>query len=105
VYRVFKEYLANRVLGVRIDSGDLAFLSRKARQMLDQEKLDYVKIVASNDLDEYVISDILNQGGKIDIWGVGTNLVADKRNKGRLRETAVLQLLICASYVNFLHPV
>jgi nicotinate phosphoribosyltransferase len=43
--------------------------------MLDQESLPHVKIVASNELDEYVISDIVAQGGKIDIWGVGTNLV------------------------------
>ena len=43
--------------------------------MLDQEGLPYVKIVASNELDEYIISDILAQGGKVDIWGVGTNLV------------------------------
>ena len=43
--------------------------------MLDKEGLAYVKIVASNELDEYVISDILTQGGRIDIWGVGTNLV------------------------------
>jgi nicotinate phosphoribosyltransferase len=65
----------HRLAGIRIDSGDLAFLSRKARQILDHEGLGYVKIVASNELDEYIISDILAQGGKIDIWGVGTNLV------------------------------
>jgi nicotinate phosphoribosyltransferase len=76
------EQKGHRLGGVRIDSGDLAFLSRKAREMLDQEKLDYVKIVASNDLDEYVISDILNQGGKIDIWGVGTNLVTGSGDGG-----------------------
>jgi nicotinate phosphoribosyltransferase len=76
------ERKGHRLGGVRIDSGDLAFLSRKIRQMLDQEKLDYVKIVASNDLDEYLISDILNQGGKIDIWGVGTNLVTGSGDGG-----------------------
>ena len=65
----------HRLAGIRIDSGDLAFLSRRARQMLDQENLPYVKIVASNELDEYIISDILAQGGKVDVWGVGTNLV------------------------------
>ena len=42
--------------------------------MLDEENLPYVKIVASNELDEYIISDIIAQGGKVDIWGVGTNL-------------------------------
>ena len=76
------EERGHRLTGIRIDSGDLAFLSRRARQMLDQEGLDYVKIVASNELDEYVISDILTQGGKIDIWGVGTNLVTGSGDGG-----------------------
>jgi nicotinate phosphoribosyltransferase len=69
------ESSGHRLVGIRIDSGDLAFLSRRVRQMFDQENLSYVKIVASNELDEYIISDILAQGGKVDIWGVGTNLV------------------------------
>ena len=75
--RVAKELerRGHRLAGVRIDSGDLAFLSRRARQLFDQENLPYVKIVASNELDEYIISDIIAQGGKVDIWGVGTNLV------------------------------
>jgi nicotinate phosphoribosyltransferase len=72
----------HRLAGIRIDSGDLAFLSRKARQMLDREGLTYVKIVASNELDEYVIADIIAQGGKIDIWGVGTNLVTGSGDGG-----------------------
>ncbi|MDR0842096.1 MAG: nicotinate phosphoribosyltransferase, partial [Acidobacteriota bacterium] len=65
----------HRLAGIRIDSGDLAFLSKKAREALDEAGLDYVKIVASNELDEYIIADILAQGGKIDIWGVGTRMV------------------------------
>jgi nicotinate phosphoribosyltransferase len=69
------ERAGHRLAGVRIDSGDLAFLSQKARGMLDQAGLDYVRIVASNELDEFLIADILAQGGKIDIWGVGTRLV------------------------------
>jgi nicotinate phosphoribosyltransferase len=75
--RVAKELecQGHRLVGVRIDSGDLAFLSQRARQMFDQENLPYVKIVASNELDEFIISDIVAQGGKVDIWGVGTNLV------------------------------
>jgi nicotinate phosphoribosyltransferase len=75
--QVAKELLHNghRLAGIRIDSGDLAFLSQKARQMLGQENLSFVKIVASNELDEYIISDIIAQGGCVDIWGVGTNLV------------------------------
>ena len=69
------EQRGHRLSGIRIDSGDLAFLSQSARELLDREGLSYVKIVASNELDEYLIADILAQGGKIDIWGVGTNLV------------------------------
>jgi nicotinate phosphoribosyltransferase len=72
----------HRLTGIRIDSGDLAFLSQRARQVLDQEGLPYVKIVASNELDEYIIADILAQGGKIDIWGVGTNLVTGSGEGG-----------------------
>jgi len=64
-----------RLRGIRLDSGDLAFLSKRAREMLDQAGLHYVRIVASNELDEFVIAEILAQGGKIDIWGVGTKLV------------------------------
>jgi nicotinate phosphoribosyltransferase len=69
------EQLGHRLSGIRIDSGDLAFLSQRARQMLDQEHLPYVKIIASNELDEFIISEILAEGGRIDIWGIGTNLV------------------------------
>lgn len=76
------EHRGHRLQGIRIDSGDLAFLTRKARQMLDEASLGYVKIVASNELDEYIISDILAQGGMIDIWGVGTNLVTGSGEGG-----------------------
>ncbi len=69
------EQEGHRLHGVRLDSGDLAFLSSRARAMLDQAGLGYVKIVASNELDEYVMTDILAQGGRIDVWGVGTKLV------------------------------
>jgi nicotinate phosphoribosyltransferase len=65
----------HRLSGIRIDSGDLAFLSKQSRLMFDQQNLYYVKIIASNELDEYIIFDILAQGGKVDVWGVGTNLV------------------------------
>lgn len=75
--RVAKELQqqGHRLAGVRIDSGDLAVLSGEARRMLDLESLEYVKIVVSNDLDEFAIADILARGGRVDIWGVGTNLV------------------------------
>ena len=72
----------HRLAGIRIDSGDLTFLSQQARRMLDREGLAYVKIVASSELDEYLISDILSQGGRIDLWGVGTHLVAGTGDGG-----------------------
>lgn len=61
--------------GIRLDSGDLAYLSREARRMLDEAGLPEVKIVASNDLDEYTIQSLLSQGARIDTWGVGTKLI------------------------------
>ena len=67
-----------RLLGIRLDSGDLSYLAKKARQMLDSAELEYVKIVASNQLDEFVIKSLKEQGAPIDIYGVGTNLVTGK---------------------------
>ncbi|QVY64733.1 nicotinate phosphoribosyltransferase [Polaribacter sp. Q13] len=69
------EARGEKLLGVRLDSGDLAYLSKKTREILDEADLDYVKIVASNQLDEYVIKSLKEQGAPIDIFGVGTNLV------------------------------
>ncbi len=63
------------LLGIRLDSGDLAYLSIKARNMLDAEGFQNATIVASNELDETLISELKNQGAKISVWGVGTNLV------------------------------
>lgn len=60
--------------GIRIDSGDLAYLSREARRMLDEAGFPDALIVASNELDEYVIESIRNEGGRIDVYGVGTKL-------------------------------
>jgi len=59
---------------IRLDSGDLAYLSIEARRLLDAAGLTDTKIVASNDLDEYTISSLREQGARIDIWGVGTRL-------------------------------
>lgn len=64
-----------RLSGIRLDSGDLAYLSKKARMMLDDSNLPYVKIVASNQLDEYVIRSLIEQEAPIDAFGVGTRLV------------------------------
>lgn len=66
----------HRLWAIRLDSGDLAYLSKHARQMLDEAGLSYVKITVSNQLDEYVIRSLLeDQGAPIDIFGVGTRLV------------------------------
>jgi nicotinate phosphoribosyltransferase len=61
--------------GIRLDSGDLARLSITARRLLDEAGFPDAKIVASNDLDEYIINSLREQGARIDIWGVGTKLV------------------------------
>lgn len=62
-------------LGIRIDSGDLEYISKEARKMLDKAGYPNVKITASNDLDENAISSLKSQGAKIDVWGVGTRLI------------------------------
>jgi nicotinate phosphoribosyltransferase len=69
------ESRGKRMNAIRLDSGDLAYLSKQARQMLDDAGLSDVKIVASNDLDENIIFNLKAQGARIDIWGVGTNLI------------------------------
>ena len=65
-------------LGVRLDSGDLARLSIEVRKILDGEGFPDAKIMASNELDEYLIRDLKQQGAQITLWGVGTNLVTGK---------------------------
>jgi nicotinate phosphoribosyltransferase len=64
-----------KLLGIRLDSGDLAYLSIEARKILDAAGLTDASIVASNDLDEHIIADLKRQGAKIDTWGVGTKLI------------------------------
>lgn len=76
--KVFDEVLApmgKRPKGIRIDSGDIAYLSRKARKMLDDAGYPDCSIVASNSLDEYIIRDMLLQGAKVDSFGVGERLI------------------------------
>ncbi len=63
------------LFGIRLDSGDLSYLSQKTRKLLDEADLTSVKIAVSNQLDEYVIRSLIHQGAPIDIFGVGTNLV------------------------------
>jgi nicotinate phosphoribosyltransferase len=64
-----------RLLGIRLDSGDLAWLSNEARKLLDQHGFQDTAVVASNDLDEHLIDSLRHQGAAISTWGVGTKLV------------------------------
>ena len=79
--KVFDEVLkpmGKRPKGIRIDSGDIAYLSKKARKMLDDAGFQDAVIAASNDLDEFLIHDLKMQGAAISSWGVGTNLITSK---------------------------
>lgn len=78
--RIFKEILEPRGLsgGVRIDSGDLAYLSKEIRKILDENGFKDAKIVASNSLDEFKIISLLNQGAEIDSFGIGERLITSK---------------------------
>lgn len=79
--KVFKEYLipnGHKPAGVRIDSGDITYLTKKVRTILDREGLSDVKIVVSNSLDEYIIRDLLVQGACVDSFGVGERLITSK---------------------------
>lgn len=62
-------------IGIRLDSGDIAFLSKEARRMLDEAGFPNAKIVVSNDLDEYTILNLKAQGARVDMWGIGTKLI------------------------------
>jgi nicotinate phosphoribosyltransferase len=72
------ESTGHTLAAVRLDSGDLVNLSQKVRKILDEEGLNYVKIVASNDLNEYKIAELIQKGAKIDAYGVGTELITAK---------------------------
>ncbi len=79
--RAAREVLApmgKRLKGVRLDSGDLAYLSKRVRKMLDEAGLTDCKVIVSNSLDEYTIASILRQGGCIDAFGVGERLITAK---------------------------
>lgn len=79
--RIFREEIVPRGLrpqGIRIDSGDIAYLSKEARRMLDEAGFSDCKIIASNSLDEYIIQDLLRQGAKVDAFGVGERLITSK---------------------------
>ena len=79
--RAFQEVLLPQGItdfAIRLDSGDISYLSKKARKMLDDAGLTECKIVASNSLDEHLIRDLLMQGAKIDSFGVGEQLITSK---------------------------
>lgn len=79
--KAFQEELVPRGYrpsGIRIDSGDITYLSKEARRMLDDAGFTDCKIVASNSLDEYIIRDILLQGAQVDVFGVGERLITSK---------------------------
>lgn len=79
--RVFQELKEKGKLsyyGIRLDSGDLAYLSKRARKMLDEAGFTDAVISASSDLDEYLIDSLKTQGAAITSWGVGTNLITSK---------------------------
>lgn len=79
---VFKELREKGTMpvkyGIRLDSGDLAYLSKKSRKMLDAAGFPDATITASSDLDEYLIDSLMTQGARIDSWGVGTKLITSK---------------------------
>ncbi len=76
--RAFRDVLLPRGIkkcAIRLDSGDITYLSRRARKMLDDAGFDYCKIVVSNSLDEYLIRDMIRQGAQVDAFGVGERLI------------------------------
>ncbi|MCA9137768.1 MAG: nicotinate phosphoribosyltransferase [Planctomycetales bacterium] len=83
----------HQMVGIRLDSGDLSELSRQARKLLDQAGFESAAIVASNDLDEHEIQRLKNDGAKIALWGVGTNLVTaqDQPALGGVYKLAAIQ--------------
>ena len=81
--KVFDEVLkpmGKRPKGVRIDSGDIAYLSKKARQMLDEAGYPDCTVCASNSLDEYLVRDLILQGARVDSFGIGENMITARSN-------------------------
>ncbi len=79
--KAFNEVLRPRGItqcGIRLDSGDIAYLTKEARRMLDEAGWESCKVSASNSLDEYIIQDILRQGARVDLFGVGERMITSK---------------------------
>ena len=74
------EKKGEKLKAIRLDSGDLAYLSKEARRILNEENLRYVRIVASNQLNEHLIKSLIDQGAPIDAYGVGTSLITGHRD-------------------------
>ena len=92
--KVAKDYLlpnGYEFKGIRIDSGDLAYLSKKAREMLDEAGFTNTKICLSNGLDEYTIRDLLSQGACIDSIGAGDNIAASKERVGGVYKLVAIE--------------
>jgi len=87
------QHLGFRLNGIRLDSGDLTYLSVEARKLLDAAGFTYTNIVASNDLDEHIITSLKQEGSKVNVWGVGTKLVTayDQPALGGVYKLAALQ--------------
>jgi len=83
----------HEMVGIRLDSGDLAYLSIEARKILDEEGFPKANIVASNDLDEHIMESLKNQGAQIAVWGVGTKLATafDQPALGGVYKLAAMQ--------------
>ena len=93
--RVAREVLiprGKRLKGIRLDSGDLAYLTKAARRMLDEAGLTDCKIVASNSLDEFTIRSILEQSGCINTFGIGKRLITAQSNPVFAIDSVPLQL-------------
>ena len=91
--RVFKETKPKR-MAIRIDSGDISYLTKRSRELLDEAGLKDCKIVVSNSLDEYIINDVIAQGAAIDIFGVGERLITAKSDPvfGGVYKLAALEI-------------
>ena len=92
--RVHKEFLepnGHRLKAIRIDSGDLAYLSKEARRMLDEAGMEDVKICLSNGLDEYTVSSLINQGACVDTFGIGDNIIASNDRLGGVYKLVSVQ--------------
>ena len=77
--KIFKQISSkSKNFGVRIDSGDITYLTKKVRKVLDDEGFKNAKIIVSNSLDEHIITNVLSEGAEVDIFGVGERLITSK---------------------------